>query len=388
MSEGQMQTCPKCHYVRLPTDTAPGWQCPNCGIAYAKFGSAPLHRPTGPNPGNHLGIAANAGEGKGDTQSTGIFIPDIWHLLAAGSFLLGIVLAYQMWKSGERGLEIFFYFPVFMALGIEATALVGALYLKYLRPNFYANHVAIMRAVKAQRALEKSTDNTNSTTLGDISRDSRLQVELGPEVFRCRALTPIRFQVAESNWLSILIGFADYAVRGLFGAAATVGFAAIFGISWQGTDTARTLFIVFSLVGIAWYIWLVFFANRDDHLIIYQGGVRIRCNGQSCNAMFREIKQIEFGHVFTPASSDQPRELHPGRGLSTGMNFAQIMNVFLSSGRTIVLKGFLLRFKPEDLEKFFDYLEHHHSELLRERAHLVNSPEGDFFRITRRPTDT
>ena len=36
-----MQSCPKCHYVRKPTDTAPEWQCPSCGIAYAKFGAVP-----------------------------------------------------------------------------------------------------------------------------------------------------------------------------------------------------------------------------------------------------------------------------------------------------------------------------------------------------------
>lgn len=29
--------CPKCSYQRTPADLAPGWQCPSCGIAYAKF---------------------------------------------------------------------------------------------------------------------------------------------------------------------------------------------------------------------------------------------------------------------------------------------------------------------------------------------------------------
>jgi glutaredoxin len=29
-------TCPKCRYVRLPSDRAPDWQCPSCGVAYAK----------------------------------------------------------------------------------------------------------------------------------------------------------------------------------------------------------------------------------------------------------------------------------------------------------------------------------------------------------------
>ena len=29
--------CPKCHYMRRPQDAAPDWQCPNCGIAIAKY---------------------------------------------------------------------------------------------------------------------------------------------------------------------------------------------------------------------------------------------------------------------------------------------------------------------------------------------------------------
>jgi hypothetical protein len=32
--------CPKCHYQRQPTDTAPQWQCPACGVAYAKLMSS------------------------------------------------------------------------------------------------------------------------------------------------------------------------------------------------------------------------------------------------------------------------------------------------------------------------------------------------------------
>jgi glutaredoxin len=34
------QACPKCSYRRKPADTAPDWQCPSCGIAYAKFQGA------------------------------------------------------------------------------------------------------------------------------------------------------------------------------------------------------------------------------------------------------------------------------------------------------------------------------------------------------------
>lgn len=31
-----MITCPKCHYTRHPSDTAPEYECPKCGVVYAK----------------------------------------------------------------------------------------------------------------------------------------------------------------------------------------------------------------------------------------------------------------------------------------------------------------------------------------------------------------
>lgn len=35
--------CPKCKYVRGPDDMGvPAWQCPKCGVAYAKFEEQPL----------------------------------------------------------------------------------------------------------------------------------------------------------------------------------------------------------------------------------------------------------------------------------------------------------------------------------------------------------
>ncbi len=44
--------CPKCGYVRSAAETAPDWQCPSCGVAYAKVAAianrdapAPVRRP-------------------------------------------------------------------------------------------------------------------------------------------------------------------------------------------------------------------------------------------------------------------------------------------------------------------------------------------------------
>jgi glutaredoxin len=36
--------CPKCGYVRKMGEAAPGWQCPSCGIAYAKTGEVARSR--------------------------------------------------------------------------------------------------------------------------------------------------------------------------------------------------------------------------------------------------------------------------------------------------------------------------------------------------------
>jgi hypothetical protein len=33
-----MRTCPKCHYIRTPEETASFWLCPKCGTAYGRDG--------------------------------------------------------------------------------------------------------------------------------------------------------------------------------------------------------------------------------------------------------------------------------------------------------------------------------------------------------------
>ena len=43
-------TCPKCAYVRKPADTHPDWQCPSCGVAYAKASGMPALAVQSPAP--------------------------------------------------------------------------------------------------------------------------------------------------------------------------------------------------------------------------------------------------------------------------------------------------------------------------------------------------
>lgn len=43
-------TCPKCNAVRPRETPAPDWQCPACGVAYAKVGGEPSFRREVPRP--------------------------------------------------------------------------------------------------------------------------------------------------------------------------------------------------------------------------------------------------------------------------------------------------------------------------------------------------
>ena len=77
--------CPKCRYRRQKSDTAPKWQCPECGVAYAKVQRASrsaIHPATGrimAQPENRYGKGAG------------------WHTVFSLFVLLGIVLFIVAW---------------------------------------------------------------------------------------------------------------------------------------------------------------------------------------------------------------------------------------------------------------------------------------------------
>lgn len=43
-----MTTCAKCHYTRQPGDNAPDYECPKCGVVYAKAHPRSRRKPEGP----------------------------------------------------------------------------------------------------------------------------------------------------------------------------------------------------------------------------------------------------------------------------------------------------------------------------------------------------
>jgi len=82
--------CPKCRHVRAAAEIAPDWQCPKCGVAYAKFLQAQQAQ-SAPAPGP--GVRATAGSAPASASvaaaaggSTGLA------MFAHLSILLGFIL--------------------------------------------------------------------------------------------------------------------------------------------------------------------------------------------------------------------------------------------------------------------------------------------------------
>lgn len=51
--------CPKCNHLRQPTDHAPDYECPKCGIIYAKFDKAAQEKASARSTGDWSAIPRN-----------------------------------------------------------------------------------------------------------------------------------------------------------------------------------------------------------------------------------------------------------------------------------------------------------------------------------------
>jgi len=94
-SEYLGKPCPKCRYVRTASETAPDWQCPKCGIAYAKFvqvqsePAAVISRPA--NAGRTVPQASEGG-------STGLAVFTHASILIGGVIpLINIIVPIAVW---------------------------------------------------------------------------------------------------------------------------------------------------------------------------------------------------------------------------------------------------------------------------------------------------
>lgn len=101
--------CPKCGHKRTAADGGPDWQCPKCGIAYAKFGQPVPAPAAAPAPGAARGAAVRAPAAAAQTGGTGLaMFAHISILLGFIIPLIGIIAPVVIWiiKSGEDELAV------------------------------------------------------------------------------------------------------------------------------------------------------------------------------------------------------------------------------------------------------------------------------------------
>ena len=85
--------CPKCRAVRPATTEAPDWQCPSCGVAYAKVGGMR----TGPA---RLGSSGNVRSSAASRSGGGLFTSIPWFkLLAVSAIVYGACIPYLIVKG-------------------------------------------------------------------------------------------------------------------------------------------------------------------------------------------------------------------------------------------------------------------------------------------------
>ena len=98
--------CPKCGHVRSESETAPDWQCPKCGIVYAKFGQVPPPPAAAAAP---RGVARAEAATADIAEATGV--AKLAHLSTLVNFLLpplGTLVPIGIWvmKSGQDPLAV------------------------------------------------------------------------------------------------------------------------------------------------------------------------------------------------------------------------------------------------------------------------------------------
>ena len=87
--------CPKCRTVRPENAVAPDWQCPACGVAYAKAGGDAAALPSVQRA--HAAHAAHAARGSGSGSSFGQLSNVPW-----GKLVVGVVIVYGAWLGCNR----------------------------------------------------------------------------------------------------------------------------------------------------------------------------------------------------------------------------------------------------------------------------------------------
>jgi hypothetical protein len=96
--------CPKCSYVRSEQDSiVPDWQCPKCGIVYAKFNARQNWPTAGPQYSTPRGNAISPADAIRKKADTTLLLCAISLLFCCLGGLLGTYVAYRAKQDADAG---------------------------------------------------------------------------------------------------------------------------------------------------------------------------------------------------------------------------------------------------------------------------------------------
>jgi hypothetical protein len=126
-------------------------------------------------------------------------------------------------------------------------------------------------------------------------------------------------------------------------------------------------FAVFALT-YALFVWGLYFFPRSDYLILHEEGFQVKIGFKHRRFRFDQVRSITFGLKGPMVKGLQAMLawFNAGKPSLTSLALLSAINLHFKSGREGIVRQFLLRFEPDDTEKFFQWIADRHPELLQE----------------------
>lgn len=196
---------------------------------------------------------------------------------------------------------------------------------------------------------------------------SRQQLNLGPEVCRCRRLSAARALRSQGFALGWFIGCVLYPFV-LLPVIALIPTMMVFFILGYSVEEMVGALAALGLVFFCFYLlscWVVFAWPRSDYLVLHEQGLRVCLGFQRLQSPFAAIARVFIGGarpqleagVKTGAALGKPQDWRQSLAGSA-------LTLVMKDGKIHVFKALLTQFEAADLEKFFQ-------EFLKRNPHLA-----------------
>lgn len=201
---------------------------------------------------------------------------------------------------------------------------------------------------------------------------------LGPEVFRCRLLSP-KEQSKRAGFSAFdyygeivmaLVLFPFMAVVVLVGIPIAISEALGAPVPPvpSGNWSLLVVMVLVYLLALVWVIWYCFFFLRQNHLALHQHGVKYRLGRKAGAVLFEDLREFRIGRdwtAFEGSAMGLNKHLHPGLHQMAENARHLSLTLTLARGDQIVLKGILMQYVEEDVNEFLTSVNQRYPHLVK-----------------------